>query len=635
MNKRALMANDDDFSFDHADEIEFPRTDHHDFDDVVESAMSRRGFLGSGLVMGTAAFLLGTSALTSSSAKAASRFGFENVAANSLDTISLPDGFKWQVVAKWGEPMWSDAPDFDHSTRGSGSSQARSFGDNNDGMALFQENGKSVLICNNEYTNAKVMWGNRDNNLPADDDDIIKGMNAHGLSVIEIAEKDGAWGIVKNSPLNRRVLPTTPMEITGPARGHDWLKTSADREGTTTLGTWNNCGNGRTPWGTYLACEENFNLYYTHPDPEFKPKGAMKRYGIGSRDRGYGWAKVDPRFDMSKEPNEANRSGYVVEVDPMDPNSTPKKRTALGRFKHENAEVVIASNGHIVVYLGDDERGEYLYRFISKGKYAVGDDNSNLLEEGSLYAGKFNDDQTGEWLLLTPETTGMASQAEICIHTRMAASAVKATTMDRPEWVAANPNKVEAYCALTNNKNRGVKSNAGGDETPVSGPNPREANKYGQIVRWIPDDADHTATSFIWDLYVLAGNPTVKVGLEAGSANVNAGNMFNSPDGIAFDSKGLLWIQTDGKYTNKDDFEGMGNNQMLVGDTETGEIRRFLVGPKEAEITGSTWTTDRKTMFIGVQHPGEKGNSHFPEGGNSIPRSAIIAITREDGGLMG
>ena len=255
------------------------------------------------------------------------------------------------------------------------------------------------------------------------------------------------------------------------------------------------------------------------------------------------------------------------------------------------------------------------------------------MENGTLYAAKFADDGTGVWMSLSAEATGAASEGEALIHARMGGSKVGATTMDRPEWVAANPNKAEVYCCLTNNKNRGVKTNRGGDETPVGGPNPREANKYGQIVRWWPDGADHTSEGFTWDLFVMAGNPTVHTDSRAGSSNVNEGNMFNSPDGLAFDHSGLLWIQTDGKYTNEGDFAGQGNNQMLAADPATGEIRRFMVGPKECEVTGLTWTIDRKTMFVGIQHPGERGDSQWPDG--STPRSAVVAIRRDDGGLIG
>jgi len=438
-----------------------------------------------------------------------------------------------------------------------------------------------------------------------------------------------------DSDLNRRITADTPMQLTGPAAGHDLLKTAADPSGTKVLGTFNNCGYGQTPWGTYLTCEENFTGYFSASDDTFDVPDDFKRYGIGKKDRGYAWAMADERFDIAKHPNEPNRFGYVVEIDPLNPTSMPKKRTALGRFKHENAALVIAESGHVVVYLGDDERGEFLYKFVSRDRYQPAGDNAELLADGTLYVAKFNDDQTGRWIALTPETTGMASKAEICVHTRQAASAVGATTMDRPEWVAAHPMRAEAYVALTNNKNRGKKPNKGGDATPVGGPNPRAENNYGQIVRWRPADGDHTDVAFTWDIFVLAGNPVVHKDAYGGSKNINAENMFNSPDGLAFDSLGNLWIQTDGKYSNEGDFAGQGNNQMLQADPDTGEIRRFMVGPKECEITGLCWAPDKRTMFVGIQHPGEKGGSHFPDGGNSVPRSCIVQIRRDDGKVIG
>ena len=623
-------------SFDEFDEIHYPRPMETDFGRLVEKEISRRGFLGAGIAFGAAAFVTTAGVLRPSTARAAGdMFGFEAVPTNSLDTVTVPPGYNWHVVAKWGEPMWTNGVEFDHMTRGTGESQELSFGDNNDGMSLFVHDGRNLLTVNNEYVNRKIIYGGSGSGSPENADDVRKGKAGHGVSVVEIAENDGAWSIVVDSPYNRRITADTPMEITGPARGHDLLKTAADPEGTSSLGTWNNCGNGRTPWGTYLACEENFNGYFSSSDEEIEIGPELKRYGVGPKDWGYAWATADERFDISKHPNEPNRAGYVVEIDPTDPGSTPKKRTAMGRFKHENAEVVIAGNGQVVAYLGDDERGEFLYKFVSDGKYAEGGDNADLLESGRLFAAKFADGGRGEWMELTPESSGMASQAEVCIHTRIAASAVGATTMDRPEWVAANPMKAEVYCCLTNNKNRGKKPNKGGDATPVGGPNPRAGNLYGQIVRWRPDGGDHLATGFDWDLYVVAGNPTVHSDANAGSPNVTADNMFNSPDGLAFDSMGRLWIQTDGKYTNKDDFAGQGNNQMLVGDPATGEIRRFMVGPKECEVTGFAWSADRKTLFIGIQHPGEKGDSHFPDGGDTAPRSSVVAIARDDGGVMG
>ena len=625
----------EELSFDDFDEALNPGPAITGFDEVIDGAMTRRGLLAGSIAFGTTAFVLGAAGLGTTPAKAASRLGFAAVAANSHDTVTVPEGYNWHVVVRWGDPLWSTGAEFDPATRGTAASQALAFGDNNDGMALFTDGDRDILAVNNEYTNRRVIYGNRESELPETNDDLEKGKAAHGVTVVEIDRRDGKWNVVQDSPVNRRITADTPMEITGPARGHELMKTAADPTGSTSLGTWNNCGNGRTPWGTYLACEENFNGYFSSSDESFQPGRRMKRYGIGNKDWGYGWARQDERFDISKHPNEPNRAGYVVEIDPFDPDSTPKKRTALGRFKHENAEVVIANSGHIVVYMGDDERGEFIYRFVSEGKYNTGADNSALLESGALYVARFDDDMTGEWIALTPESTGLPSQAEICIHTREAASTVGATTMDRPEWVAANPNRNEVYCCLTNNKNRGKKPNRGGDPTPANGPNPRIGNKYGQIVRWRPDDGDHGSDRFSWDLFVLAGNPDVHSGANAGSPNVTSDNKFNSPDGIGFDSSGLLWIQTDGNYSDKDDFAGMGNNQMLVADPETGEIKRFLVGPRQAEVTGITWSADRKTLFVGIQHPGDRGGSHFPDGGDTVPRSAVIAIARDDGVPIG
>jgi len=617
-----------------------------DFDKVLSKNLTRRDFLKGGtLAFGASAFALSTgtaSMLVSQSAKAGFWQGndalldFKPVSANILDTITIPSEFDWHRVVSWGDPIFPNGSWFNHYTRGDAKSQSLAFGDNTDGMDIFTKDSRTILAANNEYINKSIFYNNRDSKLPENADDIAKGKAAHGVSVVKLVQKKGKWQVQKNSEFNRKITADSPMEITGPAKGHALMKTQADPTGTKSLGTWNNCGNGKTPWGTYLTCEENFNGYFSSSDPALELTDEFKRYGIKHKDRGYGWGQYDERFDISKHPTEPNRAGFIVEIDPLDPNSTPKKRTALGRFKHENAEVVVATNGHVVVYLGDDERGEYLYKFISKNKYSRHENNQNILDDGDLYVAKFNDDGSGKWLHLTPESTGMASKAEICINTRMAASAVKATTMDRPEWVAAHPHKAEIYCALTNNKNRGIKPNAGGDATSVDAVNPRKGNKYGQIVRWNPLNNDHTSSQFNWDLFALAGNPEVhKNNLKSGSNNITKFNMFNSPDGLKFDSKGGLWIQTDGKYSNKDDFAGMGNNQMLLGNPETGEIKRFLVGPKECEVTGLTWSDDKKTMFVGIQHPGEKGYSNFPGGAGTAPRSTVIAITRKDGGEMG
>ena len=618
----------DELSFDDYDELRDPRPEDNGFDAVVDAAMSRRGFLGGVVAFGSGAAVMGTTFLASE-ARAANRFGFNPIPTSTANTITLPEGYEWEVLVKWGQPLWSGTADVDQATGGTAETQARAFGDNTDGMAIFAKGDKQILAVNNEYIQNKVLLSNRKDGKAINADDVQKMKNAHGISIIEIEEGATGWDVVLDSEFNRRITIDTPMELTGPAAGHDLLKTDADPMAKTVLGTWNNCGNGETPWGTYLTCEENFNGYFGSADAEQELPAEFKRYGIKTKSR-YGFEKFDDRFDLSKNINEPNRHGYIVEIDATDPASTPKKRTTLGRFKHENAETVLAADGRVVVYMGDDERGEFLYKFVSKDAYVEGGSTEGLLSEGQLYVAKFNDDLSGEWIALTPEATGMTAE-EICIHTRVAGSKVGATTMDRPEWVAVNPLKVEAYCALTNNKNRGLKTNAGGDETPVGGPNPREANKFGQIVRWRPVNGDHTDTQFTWDLYVMAGNPTVFDDDRAGSANVNAGNMFNSPDGMQFDSKGLLWIQTDGDYKNEGDFAGQGNNQMLIGDPATGEIVRFMTGPNRCEVTGLCWSLDRRTAFVGIQHPA----ADFPDGPGTLPRSCVVAVKRTDGGVIG
>lgn len=621
------MKNSENISFDDWDEQDNARAEREtDFANIV----SRRTFLGGGIVLGASAFLLGTTALTPRKAQATmmnSGKVFTAVPANSLDDITVPDGFSWHVVARWGDPLFSNVPEFDHATRGTASSQALACGDNNDGMDLFEVDGASIMVFNNEYVNRSVMFGYNESGLPESVEDVNKGKMAHGLTIMEIAQKNGKWGIVKDSRYNRRVTPDTPVDVVGPARGSDLIKTADDADGTTILGTYNNCGNGRTPWGTYLACEENFNGYFSNSMGEDAPlTDEQRRYGVKNKDWGYGWAKADDRFDLSKTPNEPNRHGWVTEVNPA--TGEAKKLTALGRFKHENAEVVIAKDNHVVVYMGDDERGDYLYKFVSDGTYVEGGDNSKLLHEGELFVAKFNEDGTGKWRNL--RDAGMGRE-ETLVFARIAADRIGATTMDRPEWVAANPFKAEAYVCLTNNKNRGKE----GMKQPVNAVNPRASNQYGQIARWEPTDGNHSSADFKWDLFVVAGNPDVHTGLNAGSDNIHKDNMFNSPDGLKFDMFGNLWIQTDGQYSNKDGFASMGNNQMLIGNTTNCEINRFLVGPNECEVTGLTWSADHKTMFVGIQHPGEKGNSHFPDGPGTVPRSAIIAVTQNDGGLIG
>ncbi|EDL53107.1 hypothetical protein VSAK1_25595 [Vibrio mediterranei AK1] len=614
-----------------------------EFNRFVEAAMSRRRFLKATGAAGTAGFFAASpisQAVANTMPSKSQLIGFDAIPISTTDTVEVPEGYQADVLISWGDAIRKGAPAFSQSNNAQ--AQELQFGDNNDGMTFFLiSNGRAVLVVNNEYTNNEYLYEHQGNNISADD--ARKAQAAHGVSVVELEKNNGKWQVNVDGRLNRRITAYTEMEMTGIAAGHELLKTNADKSGKKILGTFNNCANGQTPWGTYLTCEENFNGYFANTSGS-ELGDRYKRYGLGNKDRGYDWYKYDTRFDMAKDPNEPHRHGWVVEVDPMNPNATPKKRSALGRFKHENAALTINDDGHVVVYLGDDERGEHLYKFISKKKYVAGaDSNRDLLEEGTLYVAKFTGTEgelsgTGEWLELTwgkngltPEN-GFPDAASVMIFAREAATQVGATTMDRPEWVAVHPDNQSVFCTLTNNKHRGVK-----DSQPLNAVNPREKNPYGHIVRWKPTKGDHLAGTFNWDIYVLAGNPEVhEAGLMAGSDNINKDNMFNSPDGIGFDLAGRLWIQTDGKYSNKGDFAGMGNNQMLCSDPQTGEIRRFLTGPIACEITGLTFSPDYKTMFVGVQHPGEDlAPSHFPEGGNSIPRSSVMMITRTDGGIIG
>ena len=614
------------------------------FSAMIDARLSRRRFLTGTAAAGAGAFLsLNPVAKAMAAKPQSSLLNFEPVPASSSDTLVVPKGYKATPLMSWGDPIFANAPEFDPSGKQDSRAQAQQFGDNTDGMSLFPiSDDRAVLAINNEYTNYEYLFAHQGKAMSADD--VRKAQAAVGITIVEIVRSNGQWSIDRSGKRNRRITANTPMQLTGPAAGHDMLKTQADPKGVLALGTFNNCSNGQTPWGTYLTCEENFDDFFG-ASQEASVTADQKRYGIEAKPNDYQWYVHDERFDITKNPNEANRFGWIVEIDPHNPDSTPMKRTALGRFKHENAAFTLNSDGHAVVYLGDDERGEHLYRFVSKNRYQEGNDAANraLLEEGTLYVAKFEMDDKelkgqGHWIELTFGKNGLTAengfnnQAEVLIFARRAATQVGATTMDRPEWVAIHPDNKHVFCTLTNNKNRGVK-----DGQPVGGPNPRAENHYGQILRWMPVNGDHTADMFAWDLYLIAGNPTVHHSdLYAGSANISAENMFNSPDGIGFDQSGRLWIQTDGNYSNKGDFAGQGNNQMLCGDPITGEVQRFLTGPIACEITGLTFSPDYKTMFIGVQHPGEdNAPSHFPAGGNSKPRSTVMMITREDGGVIG
>ncbi len=629
--------------------------------EIVSQAVNRRGFLKMGSGVAAASFLAGPLAgCANLHQRNTSLMGFKPVAASSADTVTVAEGYTATPFVPWGTPLFSSGAGAHWRGDGSESAadQARQVGDNHDGIHFFPIDGRSssegLLVMNHEYTTPLkgglylTLFG-----LPAAPantlDRVNKAINAWGCSVIHIRKNaSGEWAVVLDSTYNRRFTSASPMELTGPAAGDTLLQTRADVSGRKVLGTINNCGNGFTPWGTYLTCEENFNNNFgTTLEPKVDGRtSAQKRYGITAGTSEYGWETQHDRFDYKKEPNESNRFGWVVEIDPFDPRSTPKKRTALGRFKHESAAWNLTKDKRIVVYMGDDQANDYIYKFVSDRPYVQGDKsaNSELLDSGKLYVARFDSGETtgdfmgtGEWLLLDKQANpvlkadaNFPNQAAVLVHARLAADKLGATKMDRPEWVSVHPVTGEVYGTMTNNAAR----------TTTDDSNPREKNIYGQIVRWREAGGDAAATRFQWDIFALAGNPTVpghQATLKAGSANVNADNTFNSPDGLAFDRDGRLWIQTDGNYSNVGDYANQGNNSMLCSDPKTREIRRFLVGPKECEVTGITFTPDHRTMFVNIQHPGEtgKGASHWPEGGKALPRSATVIVTKNDGGIIG
>ncbi len=604
---------------------------------LISNVLSRRTFLQSAGLVGAGTFIAGMPIKKALSAPPSTLFDFNSIPASTSDTVIVPKHYRAEVLISWGDPIFPDAPQFDPSGKGNAASQALQFGDNNDGMSCFPlSDDRALMVVNNEYTNQKYLFDHDGSSLTAND--VAKSQAAHGVSIFEIIRKKSAWAVDQQGKLNRRITANTLMQMTGPAAGHELLKTKADPSGTQILGTFNNCSNGKTPWGTYLTCEENVNFNFGSTAPHI-PSALQKRYDIAGGTSYYQWEQHDPRFDIVKNPNEPNRFGWIVEIDPMNPGSTPLKRSALGRFKHENAAITVNKDGHVVVYMGDDTKGEHIYRFVSKNKFDENNPqhNRDLLVDGTLYVARFNGEfdalrGLGEWLELTHGKNGLttqagfADQAEVLIFARKAASVVGATKMDRPEWIAIHPDKSTVYCTLTNNSKRGS------EDQPVNGPNPRKDNIYGQIVRWRPLLNDHTSNEFKWDLYLLAGNPNVYDDVRAGTTNITSDNMFNSPDGIGFDAAGRLWILTDGKDTNQGKYAGMGNNQMLCSDPKTGEIRRFMTGPNGCEITGLCFSEDNKTLFVGIQHPGEDMTpSHFPAGGDSKPRSSIMMIHRVSG----
>lgn len=636
------------------------------FGDVVQQALSRRGVFRGGAVLAVAAgggalLTSGTATAETTPSAAAGRpprgLAFEPVAPNTADAVTIPEGYAQQVVIRWGDPVLPGAPRFD-ARRQTAKAQAKQFGYNADYMALLdipRRRGQKVLVVNHEYTSEQIMFFGYDPANPTREHAEI-AWAAHGLSVLVVKADDcsGRLWPVPGDALNRRITATTPLAFSGPAAGSDLLRTNADPTGRKVLGTLNNCGGGITPWGTVLTGEENFNQYFANAGAVTDPtaKARLARYGLPTGASERRWELFDDRFDIAKEPNEPNRHGWVVEIDPYDPHSTPRKRTALGRFKHEAAEPRLTADGRVALYMGDDERFDYLYKYVSKHAYKKGgsraarEHNMRLLDEGTLYVAKFTGDSpaaeidgtgklpsdgefdgSGEWIPLASgdvsHVPGMTA-AEVCVFTRLAADKVGATKMDRPEDVEPHPHTGRVYVALTNNSNRGAAGRAAADEA-----NPRNANKHGHVLELEEKRGDAAAKSFSWRLMLVCGDPDDPSTYFAGF-DKNKVSPISCPDNVAFDPHGNLWIATDGNALGTND----GLFAVPVKGAERGHVKQFLTVPIGGETCGPIITEER--ILIAAQHPGERDGataekpaSVWPDGPGSIPRPSVVTVWKE------
>lgn len=651
--------------FGNGDEVPSNLSSNPHISELIEG-VKRRNVLAGGAALGALAFLgvslPGQAEAGQSEArglgfpfKPRRRLGFEGIPAGRADTITVPPGYKATPFIPWGTPITGRYPAFADDASNSARDQAEQTGMHHDGMHFFPidtrlglglRSDHGLLVLNHEYIDAPLLHPNGPtvvNGKRTSAEEVRKEINAHGVSVVEIRrDVRGEWTVVP-SRRNRRITAATPMQISGPARGNKLLQTRHSPNGTAARGTQNNCSNGFTPWGTYLTCEENWAGYFSTRDTDLPRE--LKRYGLRNVSR-FGWETLPgdefERFDATRKAadakgdyrNEPNQFGWIVEIDPFEPDSVPVKRTALGRFAHEGLIFAPVKPGRpVVCYSGDDSQNEYIYKYVSRDTYRPGRSNGRLLDEGTLYVARFNADGSGQWLPLDINDksflkaclaagVAFADQGDVLINTRLAADVVGATKMDRPEWGAVNPDNGEVYFTLTNNTAR----------TVPDAPNPRPANAYGHIIRWREQSRDYAGKAFNWNLFMLAGPETDSRG--PNGKPLDASNILASPDGLWFDDDGRLWIQTDmsGSQLSAGPF---GNNQMLVADPRTGELKRFLVGPLGAEVTGIAATPDFRTLFVNIQHPGEGSTptnltSAWPDGPGKRPRSSTVVITRED-----
>lgn len=665
--------------------------DSASFQDLLAHRVSRRSVLQAGLALVpltmTGCALDGPSPKTKSSG-----LRFTPIAGSTADEVILPPGYTYDVVVRWGESLFDGVPDLDASRLADGvlfepdaaRLQAQQFGQNCDAIHFFPldaRGDRAVLCVNNEFTDDRLMYpghpGGRGFREGAGNKFVARypqlvgvSQAACGVSIIELVREQGAWRRVKTSRFARRITANTPIAIGGPARGSELMRTPDDPQGVLALGTFGNCAGGRTPWGTYLTAEENIQDYFGNFSLLEQERGAHdrivaahRRWGMHSVYSLYSWEVVDPRFDLLRNPTEPFRHGWIVEIDPTDPQRRPVKRTALGRFAHEGASPIVAHDGRVAVYMGDDAKFEYVYKFVSNGRFNAQRPaaNRDLLDDGTLYVARFDANGGGEWLPLVYDergplnkAAGFHSQADVLIKARAAASILGATPMDRPEDVDVNPVNGRIYVSCTNNDRRTEGSSSGfvlGREIDL-GPNaanPRALNEYGHIIEITETGGDHTSHTFNWEVFLLGGDPrggkllASLANVErdsvyfAGYTNADEVSPISSPDNLGFDREGNIWIVTDGRQP---DGTNDGCWACPTSGPERGKLRRFMSAPIGSEVCGCQFTPDNETLFIGIQHPGSGSaitdpSSHWPDGGDAPPRASVIAIRKEGGGVVG
>lgn len=724
------------------EDIDYNSSTNPTFDKVLEAHLSRRTLMKGGFYLMAGSMMgIGLAGCTddddddndnaASSDTPTRAFSFEAVAKSIADALIVPNGYTARVLFATGDPIHNSVPAY--ANDGTDTDFHLRAGDHHDGMYYFGMSGtgrmsitgrvwdasssdRGLLCLNHEVAEdfgfMHVNGQTDAENKPTGE--IDKEVGAHGVSIIEVVSGSGTYNLNLSSDYNRRVTAATLMDLAGPVAGSDMAKTVFSPDGTQTRGTCNNCANGYTPWGTYLSCEENWPEYFARFDEgrDAKEEASFSRIGVRNDYPGrYNWSRptAGDATDMYSRWNASvigamatddfrnvpNTFGYIVEIDPFAPDSNPRKRTTMGRFRHEGCYPAPAVAGQpLVFYTGDDARNEYIYKFVSTEVWDEADVNGGLaagdkyLNSGTLYVAKFNADGTGEWLPIRLDNTAIANYgeysfadaADLAINTRHAADAVGATKMDRPEWGGVNPVNGDVYFTLTNS----ISGSSGrGRVTPLDAANPRSytddrdgdsrgpGNMHGHIIRWREAGGDHTATTFMWDIYLFGAEH------DSDPDNVNVSglmdeNDFSSPDGLWFSHarQGLCWVQTDDST-----YRDVSNCMMLaalpgqVGDgsevsiasaavpangnadqtvttfagaqATTDTLRRFLVGPHRCEVTGIAETPDGKAIFVNIQHPGEGSGdladpttytSHWPDGGSARPRSATVVITRDDGG---